>query len=837
MKVSLNLAQHYSNVDLKKIKRDELLNRIGAQLGAIEEVIDWAPKYEGVIVVKIVSCEDHPNADRLHVCVVDDGGKAKGVKRDEKGLVQVVCGAPNVKAGMFVAWLPPGSTVPASRDEDEPFLLEARELRGVVSNGMLASSRELGISDDHAGILEIVPSQVGRTPKPGDPFVECFDMDDLVIDCENKMFTHRPDCFGNLGVARELAGISGLTFKSPDWYLMEPEFKSASSVKLNIRNDIKKLVPRFMAVVMENVHVHPSPVWLQATLTRVGLKPVNNVVDVTNYVMHLTGQPLHAFDYDKLNSSQLGPRMANKGEKIALLNGKTIELTEDNMVIATDKQAVALAGVMGGSETEVDEHTTRIVIEAATFDMYTVRRTSMRHGLFTDASTRFTKGQSPLQNDRAIAFAMDKLVEVANAKQASAVHDVHGKLGQPDDVVVTAQFVNERLGTNLSLKEITQLLERTELGVVNVPADKNRIHVRPPFWRTDLSIPEDIVEEVGRLHGFDTLPQKLPPRSMKPTGKNEMQAFKMHLRYKLKEAGANEVLTYSFVHGDLLRTVGVDPDEKAYHLRNAISPGLQYYRTSLLPSLLDKVQANIRANRAGEDNNEFAIYEIGKAHIKGELDDEKLPFEFERLALVWSADDKSYSASYEGSVYYQAKLYLDLITNNQATYEPLEDFSHPLSASFQKGRSAEVKLNGFIIGVIGEFNSKVRKSLKLPPATAGFEVYLPGLLEETKPISYEAISSFPKAEQDVTYEVESKTMYAVLKKEIDSFLEEQFEEKDYQYWLVPRDIFKPEDSDKLRFTFRIWLAHPSRTLTTEETNTLLTQLSEKVAESCDAVRI
>jgi len=837
MKVSLNIAQFYSNVDLKKIKRDELLRRVGAQLGAIEEVIDWKPKYEGVIVVKIVSCEDHPNADRLHICMVDDGGKAKGVKRDEKGLVQVVCGAANVRAGLFVAWLPPGSTVPASRDEDEPFVLEARELRGVVSNGMLASSRELGISDDHAGILEILPEQVGRTPKPGEPFVEYFGMDDLIIDCENKMFTHRPDCFGNLGVARELAGISGLTFKSPEWYLQEPEFKSASSIKLTARNDIKKLVPRFMAVAMENVHVHPSPVWLQAALTRVGLKPINNVVDVTNYVMHLTGQPLHAFDYDKLQSNQLGPRMAKKDEKIALLNGKTIELTEDDMVIATDKQAVALAGVMGGSETEVDEHTTRIVIEAATFDMYTVRRTSMRHGLFTDASMRFTKGQSPLQNDRAIAYAMEKMTEMANAKQASNVYDVHAKLDQPDDVVVTAQFINERLGTSLSLKEIAHLLERTELGTVNVPADKNKLHVRPPFWRTDLEIPEDIVEEVGRLHGFDSLDQNLPARTIKPSEKNELQDFKMSLRRKLKEAGANEALTYSFVHGDLLRTIGVNPEEKAYHIRNAISPGLQYYRTSLLPSLLDKVQANIRANRAVEDSNAFAMYELGKAHIKGELDDEELPFEFERLALVWSADDKSYAANYDGSAYYQAKLYLDLLTNNQAVYEPSEDLNHPLSSSLQKGRSAQVTLNGKIIGVIGEFNSKVRKSLKLPKATAGFEVYLLGLLDETRPAGYDPISTFPKVEQDVTYEVESKSSYKALQGEIEAFLEKEFEEKDYQFWIVPRDIFKPEGSDKIRITFRIWLAHPSRTLTTEETNTLLKQLSEKVAESCDAVRI
>ncbi|MDQ5886658.1 MAG: phenylalanyl-tRNA synthetase beta chain, partial [Patescibacteria group bacterium] len=400
MKVSLNLAQEYSNVDLLSIGTETILHKIGSQLGAVEEVIDWGSRYKNIVVAKVISSEKHPNADKLSVCLIDDGGAVKDVVRSTDNLVQVVCGAPNVREGLLVAWLPPGSTVPSSIEKD-PFVLGSRELRGVVSNGMLASARELGISDDHNGILEIEPGSA----KPGTPLGDLFSLNDTVIDCENKMFTHRPDCFGILGVARELAGINNLTFVSPAWYSLSniQALPVTSSLSLQSKNQITEKVPRFMLQVVENVTVQASNIQRQSDLARLGSKPINTIVDSTNYYMHVTAQPTHAFDYDKVAKLCKGevtvyPRMAHKGETLKLLNGKTITLTAADIVIATDTQAIALAGVMGGSETEVDEKTKNIIIECATFDMYTIRRTSMRYGLFTDAVTRFNKGQSPYQN-------------------------------------------------------------------------------------------------------------------------------------------------------------------------------------------------------------------------------------------------------------------------------------------------------------------------------------------------------------------------------------------------------------------------------------------------------
>lgn len=844
MRVSLNLAQYYSNVDIKGLPRDELVKRVGAQLGAVEEVIDWAPRYKGVVVVKVVSVDQHPNADRLHVCLVDDRGVTTGVKRDAKGLVQVVCGAPNVHEGMFAAWIPPGATVPSSYGTNDPFVLDARELRGVVSNGMLASPKELGINDDHDGILDISDVEIGHNPKPGEPITNYYGLDDFIIDCENKMFTHRPDCFGNIGVARELAGISGLNFKSPDWYLDSSGIRSqgTGSNKITIKNEAGKLVPRFSVATMNDIEVGKSPVWLQSALTRIGMKPINNVVDITNYVMHLTGQPLHAFDYDKLPDKQLSPRLAKKGEKLALLNGKTIELSDEDIVISSGGRAVALAGIMGGSETEVDEHTKNIVLECATFDMYAVRRSSMRHGLFTDASTRFTKGQSPLQNARVLAYAVKLMTELAGTAKLGHVYDEKGaKLAEPNIVTVDASFINERLGANLTVKEVANLLERTEFEILSVPAGKDKLHIRPPFWRMDIEIGEDVVEEVGRLYGFEKLPQALPPRSAKPAPKNPGLELKTQLRQRLASFGANEVLTYSFVHGDLMNKVGQDLDD-AFHLRNAISPGLQYYRTSLLPSLLSKVHANIKADYVRNDDNEFAIFEIGKSHVKGLLNEEKLPAETEVVAFVLAADDKTATRKYEGSAFYAAKKYLTNLLPEDIELESVDVESKDLVLShmlapFDVNRTAALKHNGKTIGFVGEFKNTVTSYFKLPRYCAGFEFDISSIKELDNKVAYSPIGNFPKSQQDITLEVEADMQHAKVKALLHEATDKLSAEHGYNFTLQDLDIYRSEKSGNKRLSFRVWLSHPARTLTTNEVNRLLDGVAAEAEKELNAKRI
>lgn len=854
MKVSLNWAQYYSNVDLRAIGDDKLLDKIGAQLGAIEEVDYWGPRFDGITVVKVLRCEKHNNADKLSVCVVDDDGRVENVERDSNGHVQVVCGAPNVKADMLAAWIPPGVTVPSTLGK-EPLVLEARDIRGQVSNGMLASPAELGISDSHAGILEIKADEVGdELSKPGTPFKQLYSLDDIIADIENKMFTHRPDCFGILGVARELAGIQGLSFKSPDWYLdtvipTEVEesrdndeiSRQARDDKLNVTVADQNLVPRFMAVAINDVKVQPSPLWVQAGLARVGIRSINNIVDITNYVMHLTGQPLHAYDADKLRRVVQSPgslvlsletRNSKKGERIKLLGDKELELQDDSTILITSNDVpVGIGGVMGGADTEVDDSTKNIVLECATFDMYSIRRTAMKYGLFTDAVTRFTKGQSPLQNDKVLGYALKLINEQAGGQVASEVKDIHGDLPGHNPITINKDFINARLGGQMNAEEMAALLRNVEF---KVDVDGDNLIATAPFWRTDIEIVEDIVEEVGRLHGYDNLPLDLPRRSIKPTATDQLLSVKTRIRNILSSAGANEILTYTFVHGDLMDKVGQNKDQ-AFQLANALSPDLQYFRLSLIPSLLEKVRPNLK-----QGYGEFALFEINPVHAKDFVGDDKLPVEDQRLALVFAADEKVATHNYDGAPYFQAKKYLtDLLAElglsglkfePAANHEPDQPISQAAIAPFEKQRSAIVKTrDGEFIGELGEFRSTVRKSLKLPRFIAGFELDVAQLAKLSSPNSvYTPIPRFPKVEQDITLRVDGSLAFA----DLQDFMEDQLETPAKSaFWLTPLNIYKDEKTaDKQNVSFRLTIASYERTLTSEEVNKLL----EKVAAAAKA---
>ncbi|HET8709697.1 MAG TPA: phenylalanine--tRNA ligase subunit beta [Candidatus Saccharimonadales bacterium] len=914
MKISLNSIKAFNQRygcadDVTADGTEVLVQKIGAQLGAIEEVEYIGEKYQGIVVAKVVECGDHPNADRLHVCKIDDAGVVQNVERDENGYVQVVCGAPNVRAGIMVAWLPPGSTVPESVGKD-PFVLETRELRGVKSNGMLASQKELALGDSHDGILEIdavldgtlkfrhaergsatsknyvvdddatnagfrLGGRNDKLPKPGDDFAEAFGLkDDVVLDIENKMFTHRPDCFGFLGVDREIAGIQGIPFNSPDWYSLHPEFPDveADVLPLEVHNELPGLVPRFMAIAMRDIKIGPSPTWVQVELAKVGLRSINNIVDYTNYFMLLTGQPLHAYDYDKVTALSDGDaativvRNPKPDERLTLLNGKEIEPRSEAILIATNQHAIGLGGVMGGGETEVDENTRNIILECATFDMYSIRRTSMAHGLFTDAVTRFNKGQSPLQNAAVLAKIVDEIRTFAGGKVASGVIDVtevEGREWVHPSVPVTTDFINTRLGFDLSAGEMKTLLENVEFKVelsaprhsgLDPKSSKNNVAegdakpdwipasagmtqhdvvltVTAPFWRTDIESREDIVEEVGRLYGFDKLPLVLPRRSIRPTVKDPLLTFKQSIRENLVKSGANELLTYSFVHGNLLDKVGQDTSH-AFKLGNALSPDLQYYRLSLTPSLLEKVHPNIKA---GYD--EFALFEIGKAHIASQMDDEGLPREDELTALVVAAADKVRNA---GAAYYEAKKYLETVVSVQLTYQPIpEDMQkYDITKPFVMNRSAFVYAGDTFLGIIGEYRQQVHKNLKLPKYCAGFELDTEALQQVMTGVrDYTPLPKFPEVMQDISLKVPADVAYQSLYDVVWRALQSA-EQGEVVSSLEPLDIYMGKDDKQHKnVTFRYRIASYEKTLKTEEVNALLDQAAVAAKENFGAERI
>ena len=839
MKVSLNTIKQFVDAELPPI--DELVARINAQLGGVEEVIDLGAKYKDAKIVKVVECGKHENADRLSVCKVDVG---------EDELVQVVCGAPNVHADMWAVWLPPQSTVPSTYDDKEPFVLDARELRGVMSHGMLASAKELGLGDDHSGIVEVNEADVaqGKVLTPGASFAETFDLNDIIIDIENKMFTHRPDLFGQLGVAREIYAIlqpeldldkhNDVRFAEPLGIGRVPEFDSVNALELEVFNETPEHTPRLLAVAMENINIKPSPLWLQTTLLRWGSKPINNVVDLTNYIMLQTAQPTHAYDYDKLKGHKLGARLAKQGETITLLNDKTYELTTDDIVIADSERAVGLAGIMGGADSEVSAETKNIVLEVANFDMYAVRRSSMRHGLFTDALTRFNKGQSSLQQERVLRQLMNLMSENVGAKQASVVGNEPQLTGDFDYSTVhgsqqlSSGFINERLGLELTPAGIGNLLRYVNFASYKPDnAGEDMLEITAPFWRTDIELPEDIVEEVGRLYGFDKLPRELPKRSMSPTPKNQDFAAKQALRNCMQRVGANEVLTYSFVHEKLLKKSEQDPAQ-AFKLSNALSPDLQYYRLSVLPSLLDKVHANIKAG-----HDEFTIYEIGKGHNKNEIGEEGLPREINYVDAVYASKQER-----EGAAYYYVRALLDQLARDlgfELKFKPApSDMSYQVTAPFEPNRSALVETaDGLFIGMIGELKQTVKKNFKLPKITAAMSLDFENLKQAyySPHSSYKPLSKYPSTSQDISLKVASDVAYADI---LATVYEATSSSEDLDSSVELLSIYQPKDStDSLTYTFRITAVSHQRTLTDDDMSRLMNVVEQKAADNQQAVRI
>ncbi len=826
MIVSLNWLKQYTDIDQPI---DKLATLIGARLVEIEEVIDFGKKYQDILIVKVVSVEKHSNADSLNVCKIDDGGKAKDVQRDSEGLVQVVCGAPNVRKGLSAVWLPPGSTVPASCDDDEPFVLGTRELRGIVSNGMLASPKELALGDSHEGLLEITDNA-----KPGKEFAKVYELNDYLLDIENKSLTHRPDTFGVIGFARELAAIQGKRFHSPDW-LKTPK---VSVTNINhpaptVTIDDSELSNRYQAVVLEaDTPNQKSTTQLQSYLARVGMRPINAIVDVTNYYMMLTGQPLHAFDYDKLAALNGGKidihvRAGNGKETLKLLDGRTVILSREDIVIANGKVPVALAGAMGGSETEVDEKTTKVLLESATFNLYNLRATQMRHGIFSEAITRFTKGQPSELTAPVLGQAVQMLEKEAGLKAISKIADDYPVKYKPLKIKITSQKINDILGCKLTESDITKTLKNVEFEV-----DKNgdNLVITPPWWRADIHIDEDIIEEIGRINGYDAITPSLPTRPFIATDKSELEGLKQKLRTILARAGANDILTYSFVHGDLLSAVGQKP-ENSYAITNAISPKLQYYRQTLTPSLLEIVHPNIKAG-----TDEFVLYEINKTHNKVHGNDkEGLPGELEMTALVY-ANKKSAP----GSPFYMVRRYLDFIAQQLGLvfeYSAIDKKpKYPVTAPFDHARSAYIteKNSGVFIGIVGEYRQQVIKNLKLPNTIAGCELGTEDILKaviKTKGTAYSSISRYPGTTQDITLQVGQQTSFS---KVWNALFDDALKDIELQWSLEPISIYQSDNATTKNMTFRIYLTNHEKTITRDEANKVVAIAIAKVSKKLGA---
>ena len=783
------------------ISDDELVKLIGARLVEVEGVIDQTHKYDKIYCVQVKSCEKIPGT-HLTLCKIDDGGKATDVERDGDGYIQVMCGAPNVHQDMFAAWIAPGAIVPCTVNDAEPFKIGMRKmLKQYDSYGMMAAADELDFGDGHEGIVELDPNWAVA----GKTLSETFGgLDDKILDIENKSLTHRPDTFGIMGFRREVAGILGQKYTSEDWYLNpKQDFANDPSIKLDVEVD-EKLCPRYTAIVFDSQlgDVKRYFDYECTFLARAGMRSISTIVDATNVMMLITGQPLHAFDYDKFiavggsKTPKIIVRAAKDGEKLELLDGSVVELNSDDIVITSNNVPVALAGAMGGANTAIDENTKRIILESATFSLYNLRKTQMAHGIFSEAITRFTKGQPAGQT---LPVALRFAEVTSKYLKPLALIDSQKTAPAPEKVSVSLAQINGLLGTDFTLDQVKTILENVEFFV---STSGDTITATVPFWRTDIHIAEDIIEEIGRLSGYDIIAPILPLHAT--SDPNPMFVLKTQIRDTLSAFGANETLTYSFVHGDLLTKVGQDVTN-SYRIVNSISPDLQYIRQAIVPSLLDKAYANLRA---GYD--EFALFEMNQVYPRTcGFDEDGVPNNNYQLGFIYVKQGSD-------SNFYTAKLYATkLLAKFGATLSvrPFLAAKDSTNAYYEPKRSANLEVNGKFIGHLGEIRADICRKLKLPLGTAAFELDLNVL--QTIGVNHAVanrISQFPFVSRDITLTVAGDAEYGVYEGKISQLLTK----RGLIYRIRPTSIYQAEGSTTKNLSFHLEFADQNKTLAKDE---------------------
>ncbi|WP_044890476.1 phenylalanine--tRNA ligase subunit beta [Myxococcus hansupus] len=701
---------------------DELARKLTAAGLEIEGMERPAEGLRGVVVAQIKESVQHPNADKLSVTQVDIGGTA---------LLQVVCGAKNFKVGDKVPLATVGAKLPNGMD------IKQAALRGVDSFGMLCSSKELGLSEESSGLL-ILPADT----RVGLPIAEAVGLDDVVL--EVNVTPNRPDALSHLGVAREVSVVTGSALKVPQPQPPESGTPAAEQVKVSV--DAPDRCPRYVARVVENVTIGPSPQWMQDRLKAAGVRAINNVVDVTNYVNLEYGQPLHAFDLEKLAGQEIVVRPATRGEKLKTLDGKDRVLDVDDLVIADKDRAQAIAGVMGGGDSEVTEGTKRLVLESANFQGSSVRRSSKRHGLHTEASHRFERGADLDAVVPAIDRAAQLIAELAGGTVAPGRVDVYPAPKPPRKVTLRFARVEQVLGVAVAEKEVRRILEA--LGFKQVEEGTGQATYEVPRARVDVEREEDLLEEVARIYGYDNIPATLPRGLATLAPEPAHSEAERRMRQALAGAGFDEVVNYSFVAPRSLEVLG--GAEKPVALLNPLSVEQSVMRTSLLPGLLENLSRSVR-----HQVEAVALYETGRAYFQdaeGGQGQRPAAREVPRVAgLVWGlrGGGRSWTHKDARADFYDAKAavegLLGALRVDGVTYSP----EGP--AAYHPKAVARVKAaDGTVLGHVGEVHPRVVKALGLPDGVFVFELDTDALYAAAKLVpAYRSLPRFPAVLRDL----------------------------------------------------------------------------------------
>ena len=784
-------------IDLSDVSVDEIVEKLTASGLEVDEVTDLRKKYENIVVGYVEKSEKHPNADKLSVCLVNDGEKT----------YNVVCGAPNVATGQKVAFAKVGAVIP-----EGGFKIKKAKLRGVVSEGMICSGKELEINDDHSGIMVL-----DENLPEGKPVAEVFGLDDVIL--EVAITPNRADALSHIGIARDLAALFGREVKYPEINITEASEKASDVASVEILNADD--CPRYSARVVKGVTIKESPRWLKEKLTAVGLRPINNVVDVTNFVLYEIGQPLHAFDLNRLSGKKIVVRNAEDGEKFVTLDSKERELKANNLMICDAEKPVAIAGVMGGENSEVTDETKDILIESAYFNPSSIRKTAKQLGLTTDSSYRFERGTNPEITVWAATRAAQLIAELAGGEILSGAIDVYPKPIERKKIKLRYARVNKILGYEVEPETVRDILKRLELEIID--ENKTDLTVEVPAFRHDLEREIDLIEEVARIYGYDKIPD-ISHVNVTLSVKVDETSSKEKVRDLLVGLGYREIITNSLLNKELSEKFG-----KPLSVLNPQSAEMTNPRTSLLPGMLQTISRNIKV----QERN-LKLFEIG--HVFNRINDEINSFddfsEDETLAFAVTGNkfEKEWFTNPVKFDFYDLKGDLEefLLKYYGTKKYVLEYKELPQGCFYDYGTF--VKVQNKEVGFFGKLNADLLKEFDIKQDVFVCELNIGALPQPEKKKTYKEVLRFPKVYRDMAFVVD-KTIDAgkvaeVIKKGSSALL------KNIRLF----DIFESDTlgKNKKSLAFELEYYDNSRTLTEEEVDKDFWSAIEKVKKELNA---
>jgi phenylalanyl-tRNA synthetase beta chain len=807
MKISLNWLRDFVEIP-KDIDTKNLAHLFTLRTAEVEGVHDRAEEFANMVVGQIMEIHPHPNADKLKITKTSVG----------KQTLQIICGATNIYEGQYVAVALPGSKV-RWHGEGELVTLEPAKIRGEESFGMICAASEIGLEDKTDGILDLSALK----PAVGEALAQALGKDDVIMVIDNKSLTHRPDLWGHYGIARELAAILDKKLKPFASKISYP----AKNTKLKIEVKEPTLCPRYLGVLIENVKIEESPAWLKKRLSDIGYRPISNIVDLTNYVMAELGQPMHAFDADKIKGG-IVVRRAKPEETITTLDGAARKLDYDALVIADREKAVAIAGIMGGANSEISDSTTRIIIESANFNPSNVRKTSARLGIRTEAVQRFEKSLDPVLAEQAMDRLCEMILQICpSAKIISGKVDVKNFAPAKISITIDPKKICSKIGKEIPESEIINILTKLEFKAEK--STKGKIKVGVPSFRAakDVSLEDDLVEEIARIHGYENIPNTLPILPTLLPKENIERTLKHHARQIFSYGlGFNEVYNYSFYNLNDIKQALL-PEEIHLKIENYLSEDQTHMRVSLLPGILKNAAYNLKFR------DEFKLYEIGRTY---EDLGEYFPLEEKKIcALIVK------NKNFKGEVFYEAKGALEKFIAQlkikglrMRKGESFCPYAHPNKYAEYVLTSQSEEEPDRVIANIFELHPLAAKNFELGDVKIGvIEINFTRLLPLRKTeASYKTIPKFPEIALDVSFLIDHKKEVGSLQKLITNSGRALIKE------VKLFDIYQGPNipAGQKSLAFKIILQAPDRTLTDAEMKEVQAKIFDEIKKAGGAVR-